>query len=272
MSDNVCGRAIVQIAKFGDRFVHWREDGSRVGKAVVFANSLGTDFRLWDKVVPLLPGELRYVRFDKRGHGLSSAPKGPYSIDDLAQDAVDLLDHIGIHKCIFVGLSIGGLIAQRLASCRPELIDAIVLSNTAAKVGTSEMWTARIDAIKQGGAASISSATMERWFAPAFLQSEERLAWETMLARTDADGYIACCQAIASTDLTEDTAVLRLPTLGIAGSHDGATPPELVKDTVALVPGSRCVVIENTGHLPCVEKPEAYAALITTFFKECGYV
>lgn len=251
--------------------LHWREDGNPQGRPVVFANSLGTDMRLWDAVLPLLPENLRLIRFDKRGHGLSSCPVGPYTMDELVSDTEQFLDSLNIRHCLFVGLSIGGMIGQSLAARRPDLISAMVLSNTAAKMGEPAAWQERIASIQADGIASLSEAILSRWFSPVFLARPDVIGWRHMLQRTPLDGYTGCCQAIAGTDLSEQSATLRLPVLGIAGSEDGASPAELVRATIALIPNARCHVIDGVGHLPCVEKPADYAALLGNFMKETGH-
>ncbi|WP_420395101.1 3-oxoadipate enol-lactonase [Nioella sp.] len=252
--------------------LNWREDGDPAGLPLVFANSLGTDLRLWDQILSLLPSGLRIIRFDKRGHGLSDCPSAPYAMDDLVSDAEALLDGLGISDCLFVGLSIGGMIGQGLAARRPDLIRALVLSNTAAKMGDAAMWQTRIDAILAGGIEALADAVMERWFSPAFLARPELTAWRNMLTRTPAEGYIGCCHAIAGADLSESTNTLTLPTLAIAGSEDGASPPDLVRGTAEMIAGSRFEVIDGAGHLPCVEDPAAYAVLLTDFLKEHAHV
>lgn len=246
--------------------LHIRIDGPPDAPAVVFANSLGTDLRLWEAVLPLLPAGLRYVRYDKRGHGLSDLGGGT-RITDHAEDAIALIESLGAGPVTFVGLSIGGLIAQVVASQRPDLLRALVLSNTAARLGTTESWQGRIDAISAHGLASIADAVMERWFALPFRCSPACKPWRNMLLRTPADGYIAACHALASADQTAATAALRLPTLVTAGSEDGASPPDLVQATAALIPGAAFHVIPGAGHLPCVETPAAWAALVSPFLK-----
>lgn len=248
--------------------LHLREDGDPAGQPVVFANSLGTDLRLWDPLLPHLPAGLRLIRYDKRGHGLSDCPPGPWSIDDLATDAAALIEVLDLRQVVFVGLSIGGMIGQRLSAMQPERIKALVLSNTAARMGTPEMWQDRIAAIRAGGIASMEAAVLDRWFGPGFRHTDAARLWGAMLSRTPVEGYLACCAAIAAADLTETTARLRLPAMAIAGSHDGASPPDLVAGTAALIPGCRTHVIEGAGHLPCVETPAAYAALLTQFMKD----
>ncbi|SDK95226.1 3-oxoadipate enol-lactonase [Paracoccus chinensis] len=260
----------MQVAELQGLAVHYADQGPRDGRAVVFGNSLGTDLRVWDAVLPLLPQGLRLVRYDKRGHGLTQATPGPYSIGQLADDAAALMDHLGLRDAVFVGLSIGGLIGQSLAARRPDLLRGLVLSNTAAKIGTPELWRDRIATIRAGGIEAIGAATMERWFSPAFRETTECRAWQMMLERQPLDAYAAACEAIAAADLREATATLRLPTLAIAGELDGATPPEIVRDTAALIPGARFEVLPGAGHLPGVEVAPAYAALLTRFLEELG--
>ncbi len=256
----------MQIARLDDIRLHYRIDGDPDGAPVVFANSLGTDLRLWDKLIARLPqAGLKYVRYDKRGHGLSDCPLPPYGMGTLVRDLEQLMDHLALRNAVVVGLSIGGMIAQGLAAKRLDLVRALVLSNTAARIATREMWADRIAQIEQGGIEALADAVMARWFSPDFRQTEELVAWRNMLTRTPAEGYIGCAHAIAGTDFYTTTAALRLPTLGIAGSEDGSTPPDLVRETVDLVPGSRFQLIRKAGHLPCVEAPDTYAAALTGF-------
>ena len=262
----------MKIADFGDVQLHYRVDGPEDGAPVVFANSLGTDFRLWDPILPLLPAGLRIIRYDKRGHGLSSCPKAPYSMGALVHDVERLLDKLAVRDAVFVGLSIGGLIGQGLAVKRLDLVRALVLSNTAARIGTKEIWDARIKGVRDGGIESLADAVMERWFSKAFRATPELTLWRNMLVRQPDEGYIGCSQAISGTDFYTPTAGLRLPVLGIAGSEDGATPPDLVRETAALVPGSSFHLIRKAGHLPCVEAPEDYAQVLTQFLRDVGHV
>ncbi len=252
--------------------LHWREDGDPEGAPVVFANSLGTDLRLWDAVLPHLPAGLRIIRYDKRGHGLSEAPPAPYAMGQLVSDAEALLDHLGVRNCVFVGLSIGGMIAQGLAVKRMDQIRAVVLSNTAAKIGTKEMWEDRIATVRAQGIEGLADPVMERWFSAAFRATPELALWRNMLVRQPADGYAGCSAAISGTDLYTPTSGLRLPALGIAGDADGSTPPDLVRETVELIPGAEFRLIRGAGHLPCVEKPEEYAEILAEFLRRVGHV
>jgi len=258
--------------RLADVTLNWREDGDPGGAPVVFANSLGTDLHLWDAVLPLLPAGLRLIRHDKRGHGGSSVPPAPYAMGALVRDAEALLDHLGVREAVFVGLSIGGMIAQGLAVKRPDLVRALVLSNTAARIGTREIWQDRIDAVRAGGIEAIADAVMARWFSRAFLASPELDRWRAMLLAQPVEGYVGCCAAIAGTDLLSPTSGLRLPVLAIAGSEDGATPPDLVRETAQLVPGSTFHLIRRVGHLPCVEAPGEYARVLGEFLRAAGHV
>lgn len=243
--------------------MHYRIDGPEDGTAVLFANSLGTDLRLWDPVLPHLPG-IRAIRYDKRGHGLSD-PAGPTTIADLAEDAAALIRAVATGPVAVAGLSIGGMIAQSLAHRHPGLVRAAVLSNTAPRMGAPDAWAARIEAVRTGGLAAIADGVMDRWFAPGFRARPEVAPWRNMVIATRPEGYIAACEALAEADLTAATATLRLPVLVIAGADDGASPPDLVRGTATLIPGARFAEIPATGHLPCVEAPAAWAALALPF-------
>lgn len=262
----------MQLADLGDIRLHYRIDGPEDGAPVVLANSLGTDFRLWDKILPLLPPGLRILRFDKRGHGLSNCPAPPYHMGQLVTDIEHLMERTGFRDAVFVGLSIGGMIAQGLATKRHDLVRAAVLSNTGAKIGTREMWDERIATVERGGIEALADAVMERWFSKPFRETAELELWRNMLVRQPDAGYAGCSAAIAGSDFYATTAALRLPVLGIAGSEDGSTPPDLVRETADLVPGSKFHLIRRAGHLPCVEEPREFAEVLGNFLQEVGHV
>ncbi|WP_170761538.1 3-oxoadipate enol-lactonase [Ruegeria lacuscaerulensis] len=262
----------MQIADLGDIKLHYRIDGDPNGAPIVFANSLGTDLRLWDAVLPHLPAGLLAIRYDKRGHGLSSQPQAPYSMGALIRDAEALLDYLGVRDSVFVGLSIGGLIAQGLAVKRMDQVRGLVLSNTAAKIGTPSIWKDRMNAVRKGGIDALADATMDRWFSRDFRASPDYLLWRNMMVRQPVEGYLGCCAAISGTDFYTPTSGLRLPTLGIAGSEDGSTPPDLVRETIELIPGARFELMRRAGHLPCVEQPAEYAALLRGFLADIGHI
>ncbi len=254
--------------------IHWTETGPVGAPAVILVNSLGTDFRIWDTVVARLGERWRIIRYDKRGHGLSDVPDGPYSIDDHTDDLIALADHLVLDRFALVGLSIGGLIAQSLAMRTPERLPALVLADTAARIGTAESWRARIDAVEQGGLAPLADALMERWFTPNFAAAHpaEYSGWRNMLLRMPAEGYAASCAAIHDADLTASITAIAARTLVVAGDQDASTPPDLVRATAALIPRARFETIAACGHLPPIEQPTALAALIASHLEETGHV
>lgn len=257
----------------GNVTLHYRSDGPPDGPAIVFSNSLGTDFRIWEPIMPLLPAGLQVVRYDKRGHGLSDLPTDDWGMADHVADAAGLIDHLGLKDVVFCGLSVGGMIAQGLAAERPDLIKAIILCDTGAKLGTPDMWQERIDMTLGAGLEAMADAVMERWFTAEFRASHPAFpAYRNMLTRTTPGGYARTCGAIRDTDLIESTSRLRLPCLAVCGDQDGATPPDLVRETAALIPLSRFELIRGAGHIPPVEQPEQLAALITGFLDEIGHV
>ena len=260
------------FAEFDDIRLHYLDEGDPTGAPIVFAHALGTGTLLWDKVTPHLPPGLRIIRYDSRGHGLSSCPPAPYSMGTLVRDAERLLDHLSLREAMFVGLSIGGMVAQGLAVKRPDLIRALVLSNTAAKIATPEIWASRIATARAGDMAELARASCERWFTRAFVKENRHLPWLDLLTQHDPEGYIGCASAISGTDFYTPTSGLRLPTLGIAGSDDGSTPPDLLRETVDLIPGSQFQLIRRAGHVPPVDQPEDYARHLSDFLRATGHI
>lgn len=261
------------FARVNDVVLHYAVRGKADGPVVVFSNSLGTDFRIWDEVAATLGHRYRIVLYDKRGHGLSEATPAPYRMDDHIGDLAALLDHLQVKEAAVVGLSVGGMIAQGLAASRPDLVKALVLCDTAHKIGTPEMWNTRIDTVTAKGIASMSDAIMERWFTPAYRVPENAdfVGYTAMLTRTTTDGYAGTCAALRDADFTGTTRALTIPVLCVVGDQDGSTPPDLVRSTAELIDGARFEVISGAGHIPCVEQPAATARLIAGFLNESGW-
>lgn len=253
--------------------LHHEVRGRADAPALVLANSLGTDFRIWNAMLAALGDRWRVVLYDKRGHGLSEATPSPYRMDDHVGDLSALLDHLGVTKAAVVGLSVGGMIAQGLAAKRPDLVSALVLMDTAHKIGTAEMWNARIETVTTKGIGAMADAILERWFTPAYRSPDNAdfTGYRAMLTRTTVDGYAGTCAALRDADFTEATRALTVPTLCIAGDQDGSTPPDLVRSTAALIDGARFEIVAGAGHLPCIEKPAATARLIDHFLDDIGW-
>lgn len=249
--------------------LHYQLQGAKHLPLLVFSNSLGTDLRIWEPLLPLLASHYQFLRYDKRGHGLSACPAAPYTLAEHSNDLIGLLDGLQLSNVALCGLSVGGMIAQDVASRRPDLVSSLILCDTAHKIGPAQGWEDRIATITAHGLDSIADAVMQRWFAADFrTQQPNQLAlWRNMLARTPEQGYIGTCAAIRDADLTQSSASITQPTLCIVGDQDGATPPALVESTAALIPGARFAMINNAGHLPCIEQPAQLAALIVDFLK-----
>ncbi len=250
----------------------WRDEGDAAGVPVAFAHALGLDLHLWDGVLPLLPQGLRLIRYDVRGHGGTEVPPGPYSMGGLVRDAEQLLDGLAVKGAVFVGLSLGGMIAQGLAVKRPDLVRALVLSNTAAKIGTAEGWRARVAAVRQGGMAAVATTVIDRWFSRLSRQDGLASAWEKRLLATSPEGYAGCCAALAGADFITPTSGLHLPALIIAGTEDGATPPDLVRELADLIHHARFRLIRGAGHLPPIDRPAEFAAEVADFLRHIGAV
>ena len=253
--------------RINDIALHHRADGPDGAPAIVLINSLGTDFRIWDAVVPELIGRYRVIRYDKRGHGLSQVPPAPYKMDDHSADLLGLLDHYGLDRALVVGLSIGGLIALGLAAGNEPRLAGLVMMDTAHRIGDAEGWNARIAAIETDGIGSIADQILSRWFTPSFRSPDNPAftGYSGMLRHTPAEGYLGSCAALRDADHTETAKHLSTPTLCLVGDQDGSTPPDLVRSCAGLMAGSRFEIIEGAGHLPCIEQPEATARLVRGF-------
>jgi 3-oxoadipate enol-lactonase len=261
------------FARVNGVVLHHEDRGGTGKPAIVYSNSLGTDFRIWDAVVALLGDRFRHIRYDKRGHGLSEATPAPYTMADHVGDLESLLDHLGVTSCAVVGLSVGGVIAQGLAAKRPDLVEVMVLMDTAHRIGTAEMWNQRIGGVTSNGIASLADTIMQRWFTPAYRSPDnpDFVGYTAMLTRTTVDGYAGTCAALRDTDYTEETKALSLPVLAIVGDQDGSTPPDLVRSTADLIRGARFRIIPDAGHLPCIEQPQAVANLMQNFLRETRF-
>jgi len=244
------------------------------GLPLVFINSLGSDLRIWDGVVPHLVDHAGLIRYDKRGHGLSDCPPAPYSIRDHTEDLHGLLELIGITEAVLIGISVGGMIALDFAITYPEQVKALILCDTAAKIGTSEMWNERIDTLRAHGMAHLGDAILTRWFTPSFLENQPAAArgYYNMLTRMPVTGYTGTCEALRDADLREAVATIQAKALVLCGAEDASTPPDLVRGLAESLPDARFALLEGAGHLPCIEQPAKMATIIREFLEENGYV
>ena len=254
----------MRFVKANGLVIHYLDQGRRDGRPIVFINALGCDLRIWTEVAEILAPEFRVITYDKRGHGLSESGPDKCEMADYASDLMGLLDSVGVGRATIVGLSIGGVIAQEFYRQRPDRVAALVLCDTAAKIGTDESWDQRIAQVERGGVEEIADSVLERWFTADFRASRaaELAGIRAMLTRTPRQGYLAACGALKRADLRPYAGRIEAPTLCLVGDEDGSTPVALVKETAALIAGSRFEIIEGAGHLPNVEKPSIVARLV----------
>lgn len=247
--------------------LHYQLEGPAHLPLIVFSNSLGTDFRVWEPLLPHLRHQFRFLRYDKRGHGLSSCPPAPYQPDDHTNDLIGLLDTLALDHIILCGLSVGGQIALDVAARRPDLVQSLILCDTAHRIGTVDIWNSRIDTVRDQGLGAITDEILDRWFSPQFhIEHGDAISlWRQMLLQTPKSGYLGTCTAIRDTDLEQGTRHLTQPTLCVVGAEDRSTPPDLVRTTAELIPNGHFEILEGAGHLPCIEQPSALAALMMAF-------
>ncbi|MBS9536183.1 3-oxoadipate enol-lactonase [Mycobacterium sp. M1] len=238
--------------------VHAVVSGLAEGAVVVLSNSLGSTHRMWDAQIGALEERFRVVRYDTRGHGESPVPAGPYTIDDLADDVVALLDRLGVQRAHLVGLSLGGMTALRVAARNPERVDRMAVLCTGTRLPPAQAWSERAATVRAHGSGSIAAAVVERWFTPEFLLANPvvRADSEAMVAATPAEGYAGCCEVIAALDLRGDLASITAPTLAIAGADDPATPPAKLNAIATGVRAGRLLVVAHAAHLANAEQPE----------------
>ncbi len=255
--------------------VEYVDEGDPAGQPVVFSHSLGANLHLWDKVVDRMPAHFRLIRFNTRGHGKGSSPSANWTIASLADECAALLDQLKLDQaCVFVGLSLGGLLAQQLALERPDLVKMLILSNTGARIGDQAMWQSRIEAVRSGNFSELADGILARWLSSDFRTENPRVveALRTTLLQTGkpGGGYEGCCEAIKRADYSEAVKALDLPVYLIGGSEDGATPPEVISWTASLIPGAQYKILEGAGHLPCVDSTGRYVECLLDFMRDAG--
>ncbi len=240
-------------------------------EVLMFGNSLGSNLRMWDKIVPRLQAAHRILRYDMRGHGASSVPAAPCTLDQLGHDALLLLDRLKIDRVNFCGLSLGGMVAMWLGIHAPQRVNRIVLANTAARIGTEEMWDARIAAVARNGMEALAPAMLERWFTPQYREQhrDEMKIIRDMVACTDPKGYIACCGALREADLRSAISSIKAPCLVITGKHDPATPPSDGRALLSALPNANYVELDSS-HLSAWERSEEFATAVLAFLDRGG--
>lgn len=253
-------------ATVGRYHIEYESRGSADLPALVLSNSLGTNLHMWDAQAVALDSRWRIVRYDTRGHGRSSVTPGPYSITQLADDVVALLDHLDILTANFCGLSLGGLTGLSLAHDHPDRVRRLVVCNSAARLGSTAMWDGRIAAVRQNGMAALTASILGRWFTEDFRARDPVAVQqiEQQLLSTPSEGYAGCCGALRDADLRPSVGEIRTPTLVVGGSFDPAVPIEDVRWLADHLPGSRFTELP-TAHLSNVEASASFNETISTF-------
>ena len=234
------------------------------GPVLLLGPSLGTDMEMWRPQLAALEESFNVVRFDLRGHGGSPVPPGPYTIDDLGGDVLDLLDRLDVDRFRYAGLSLGGMVGMWVASHVPDRVEWLALLCTAAYLPPAEGWLDRAAQARADGTAPLADASLGRWFTPAFQAAQPgRVApFRQMLAATPAEGYAACCEAIAAMDLRPGLGRITAPTLVIAGADDPSTPPVLGQEVADLISDARLEILAPAAHMANVERADDVRRLL----------
>jgi 3-oxoadipate enol-lactonase len=246
--------------------IRYELSGPETAPVLVFSNSLGTDVSLWDSQEPEMAKKYRVLRYDKRGHGQSSAPVGPYSIEILGRDVVGLLDFLHFDKVNFCGLSIGGQTGMWLGAHASQRLKKLILCNSAAKIGTIEWWNTRIESVRKAGMKGVAPGVIERWFTGGFRakQPPEVARIQRVLEGLDVEGYLACAAAVRDFDFREKLGGIHVPTLVISGTHDPAATAADGRWTAEQIPGAKYVELD-AAHLSNIEQRDRFTAEIGSF-------
>jgi len=243
--------------------LRYAESGNPRGAVLVLANSLGSNMHMWDKVLPAFQSKYRVVRFDMRGHGESAVAPEPFTIEQLGRDVLLLLDELETDRANICGLSLGGLVALWLGIHAPGRVDRLIFANTAARIGSREMWEQRIAMVRRSGMFPLAVAMLERWFTAAYRAShpQEMERIRQMITATDPAGYAACCAVLRDADLRADIGEVKAASLVIAGTHDPATPPGDGRALHAGIRNSTYVELDSS-HLSAWERSDEFAGAV----------
>jgi 3-oxoadipate enol-lactonase len=249
--------------------IHYRFDGEESAPVLVLSHSLGATHSMWSRQVPLFARRFRVLSFDTRGHGSTEVTKGPYAVETLARDLLGLLDTLEIERAHFCGLSLGGMIGLWLGIHAPGRIERLAVSNTAARIGTTESWNERIAKLREGGMEAIAATMIGRWFTPEFAARAPEATEPILegLLRTSSEGYIGCCAALRDMDLRKEISKIHNPTLVITGACDPVTPPSEARFLVERIPGARYVELK-ASHLSNIEAAAQYSQAVLRFLTE----
>jgi 3-oxoadipate enol-lactonase len=257
------------IAHINNAHIHYEIQGQANAPALILSNSLGANFFMWDAQMPELRKHFRVLRYDTRGHGQSEVTPGPYTFEQLGRDVLALADTADMGEFSFCGLSMGGVTGMWSALHAAKRLHKLVLCSTGAKIGTSDVWNARIEAVRKSGTKSIAATTMERWFTRPFREREpqtvERI--KKTLENTNTEGYVACCEALRDADFRKEIGSISVPTLVISATHDPATPPTDGKFLAKQIPAARYAELD-AAHLANIEQQKQFTQEVSDFLRE----
>ena len=241
-------------------------EGNEGAPALMLSNSLGTNLHMWDDQAEEFAKHFRLIRYDRRGHGRSSVPSGPYSMERFGRDVLAILDKLGIARTDWCGLSMGGMVGQWLGANAPTRVNKLILSNTAPYYSDKAPWSDRIALVREKGFGPLVEANMQRWFTEGFRKSHPQVIerMKTVFTGTDPKGYIASCEAIRDMDFRASNARITAPTLVIVGAQDSATPPAQGEAIANAIPGAKLASID-AAHIANMEQPDVYTKTVLEF-------
>jgi len=246
-----------------------RVDGPDGAPWVVLSNSLGANLAMFDGQIDLLTRKYRVLRYDQRGHGSSDVPPGPYHFDTHVADAIALMDHHGIEKADWIGLSMGAMTGMGLAITHPDRFGRMVFADARADAPDSykAMWDKRMEIVRDGGVAAVAEPSLAMWLTQDWRDANPQATEElrAMISATDADGYIACCRSLRELDYLKDLGSVTVPVLYICGAEDKGAPTEVMKEMAQATPGSKYVELPAAGHVANINQPEAFNAAVAEF-------
>ena len=242
--------------------------GDATKPALIFSNSLGTNYGMWQKQFNYFKHDYFVICYDTRGHGNSTAPQGPYRLEQLGNDVIQLLDHLAVEKASFCGISMGGITGQWLAVHHPHRFNHVIVCNTAAKIGQESAWLERAAAVRANGLSQIAETAATRWFTERFIQSQAAVVANLShdLAAGSVEGYASCCEALAKADLRADLNTVQIPVLVIAGAQDPVTTVadgEFIQQQIA---NSQLFAID-ASHISNIEQPQAFNQAVADFIQ-----
>lgn len=250
--------------------LHYEISGS--GPWLTLSHSLACDLSMWEPQMAALTARYTVLRFDTRGHGGSDAPSGAYTLEQMADDVIGLLEALKIERTHFVGLSMGGMIGQHVALKAPERLASLVLADTSSRypLEARAVWPERIKLVAEQGMEPLVESTLARWFTAPYREAHPEVMARIggLIRRTPVAGYIGCCHAIPRIDVTERLRDLKMPALVIVGDQDGGTPPAMAREIAEAIPGARLEIIPDAAHLTNIEQAEAFNRLLTDFLSK----